>query len=199
LRNYFFTRQLLWHVFVFDEFHNPQGDFPVYQIGRNDVDLQSQVQIQNAAIAASQPPNWTVEFTYDFEPRTVYILLDKESLFKFFIAFQPTLVADAFLNSPPFFPMLVNPETSPRYTGWKDPAGVERKPAPSDQKLKKGDFSGAAGLVQALEGLVLYADMLRSEGRLRDAGIVKSAYDSVINGSISITEAFDLLRRNGLV
>lgn len=157
------------------------------------------MQAQNELIAAGLPANWTAEFTYDFEARTVYILLDKESLWVILVAFQGSIVADAFTNTPTFFPMLVNPKQSPRYTGWKDPAGVKRAAAPSDKKGASADFSGASGLFAAAQGLLAYSDALSSAGRLRDAGIVKFAYDQIFNLSWTVTEAFDYLRKNHLV
>lgn len=64
---------------------------------------------------------------------------------------------------------------------------------------KKGNFSGAQGLVDALAGLLIYVQALKSQGRLRDAGIVQFAYDQVTSGKWSITQAFDYLRENNLV
>ncbi len=188
-----------WTTNVFDDTHTPAGSFPTYAIGRNDVDLKSQIDLINAANLANLPLNWTQEYTYDRDAMTMYFLLDKDSLMVIYQTFAANFVSDAVANQPPFYPVLVNPQTSPKYTGWKDPLGIRRKPPPSDKKGPRGDFSGAPGLVSALQGLLLYSETLRAAGRLRDAGIVKYAYDQVIDLRFTITEAFDYLRKVGLV
>ncbi|MDP9203758.1 MAG: hypothetical protein M3P26_17780 [Gemmatimonadota bacterium] len=143
LRNYIFTRALRWHAYIFDDTHTPQGDFPVYALGKDDDDLVAEKDVQNKLITDSLPALWTAEFTYAEAPRTVYMLMDKDSLFVFWRAIQETLVSDAFTNTPPAFPMLVNPDDSPRETGWTDPEGVKRKPPPSEStgKTSSGSFA----------------------------------------------------------
>lgn len=86
-------------------------------------------------------------------------------------------------------------------TDTQDPASVKNTLVAEKiikQTSKAGDFSGAAGLLAAANGLLAYADALRKAGRKRDAGIVQFAYDQIFSGQWSITEAFDFLRRNNL-
>ncbi len=198
MRNYFKTRAMQWRAFIFDDLHNPAGDFPVYGIGQNDVELKQQVDIKNNAIATSLPANWTAEFTYDRSAFDLFFLLDKDAFMVIAHAFDENFVSDAVANQPPFYPVLVNPKTSPRYTGWKDPDGVTRKAAPSDKKGARGDFSGAQGLIDFVNNLPAYAAILKREGRLRDSGIVLEVYNEIIAQKISVTEGLAILRQNGL-
>lgn len=133
MRNTFRTKAMQYRAFIFDDTHSPQGDFPVYVLGRDDVDLASQIQIANDGIINGLPPDWTAEFTYT-DAMTIYFLLDQDSFMVIAQAFAGSFVADAVANTPTFFPMLVNPERSPRKTGWTDPEGVKRGPYPTDKK-----------------------------------------------------------------
>jgi hypothetical protein len=201
MRNYIFARGIQYRAFIFDDMHVQQGDFPVYAIGQNNVDLLSQQDVQNKLVTDSLPLNWTAEFVNDHDPITIYFLLDKDSLFVTFQSFAAQYVGDAMVNQPTFYPMLVNPEKTPRNTGWKDPAGIIRNPPPSETKgltLEEADFSGAQGLLDALAALPELAAKLTRAGRLRDAGIVLYAYHQVINGTWAIDRAFDYLAENGL-
>src|SRR5258707_11038270 len=120
MRNYFSTKGLAWRAFLFDDTHSPQGDFPLFAIGRNSPDLKTQVDIQNSSVTSGLPPLWTVEFTYDVSELTIFFTLDKENFMVIAQAFAGSFVLDAISNQPPFYPLLVNPKTSPRYTGWRD-------------------------------------------------------------------------------
>jgi hypothetical protein len=82
-------------------------------------------------------------------------------------------------------------DESPR-TKWNraTPGPVHRKPA---------DFSGAAGLIEFLNNLPAFAEILKREGRVRDAGIVLFAYRQTIAGKMSITEMLQYLRDNRIV
>jgi hypothetical protein len=66
-------------------------------------------------------------------------------------------------------------------------------------KLKKADFSGAQTLLDALSALPTLAAELTKIGKLREAGIVIYAYNQVIKGYWSITEAFAYLIKAGIV
>jgi len=156
---------MFWQIPYFDDTHAPQGQVPAYAIGRNDVDLKSEIDIQNNLFLSSLPANWTIEPFYPNEAMTMYFVLDKDSLMVTIKAFASVFVSDVVANQPPAFPILVNPKTSPRYTGWKDPAGVTRKPPPSDKKGDEGDFSGASGLFAAAQALLAYSVALRSARR----------------------------------
>jgi hypothetical protein len=150
--------------------------------------------------------------TYTFPtvdgPVQAFWCLDKESLVKFLSGIEAAVFDIIFPNSqgleiPPELPapdqqfMRVVLET-PRYTGWKDQLGVKRAAPPSDKKGPKSDLSGAQGLFDAATGLLAYSQALRDSGRIRDANIVKFAYDNIFNGTWTITQAFDYLRKNGL-
>jgi len=89
---------------------------------------------QEAAISGSLPPGWTAEYSLTTDPMTIYFLLDKESLMFTIRNFKSTFVEDAWLNQPTLFPLLVNPDESPRSTGWFDASGIFRAPPPSERK-----------------------------------------------------------------
>jgi hypothetical protein len=88
---------------------------------------------------------------------------------------------------------------TPRYSGWSDQVGEKHAAAPSDAKGAKADFSGASDLFAAASGLLAYSDALRKAGEIRQAGIVKFAYDQIFSLKWTVTEAFDYLRENNLV
>jgi len=195
LRNYILVRGIQWEINYFDDTHVLQGTVPDYAIGRNDVDLKTQIDIQNNLFLSSLPANWTIEPFYPLDPMSMYFLLDKDSFLVTLQAFAPQFVSDAVANQPPAYPMLVNPKVTPRKTGWTDPAGVRRAPPPSEAR-KKGDFSGAAGLIEALTGLLKLASDLNAMKEFRKASIVLYAYNQVIKQVWSITQAIQYLIDN---
>jgi hypothetical protein len=65
-------------------------------------------------------------------------------------------------------------------------------------KVSRRDFSGVKGLFDFLVAMPAYAEILRKEGRLRDAGIVLEVYRQIIDGRQSITDGLAILRQNGL-
>lgn len=75
---------------------------------------------------------------------------------------------------------------------------VEEKKEASPASAKTGSTAGAGTLLTVLDLLLQLVDTLKAEGRLRDAGIVQYAYDRVIDGTFSITQALDYLRANNL-
>jgi hypothetical protein len=208
MRNYIFTRAIWYQMEYFDEFHVSQGTFPVGLIGRNDVDLRSRIDRYNANFLSTLPPNWTIEPTYPNEAFTIYFLLDKESVlndpFGFITVLSQYYVQDAIINQPPVSPILVNPPTTPRKTGWTDPAGVKRKPPPSETP-DKADYSGAAALVKNF--LTLCANLIAQikatvKNKLvrdREVSIVTFARDNVTAGKWTITRALDYLVKAGLL
>jgi len=195
LRNYIFTRGIQWFDEYFDDTHVSQGSVPLYAIGRNDVDLKTQIDAQNNLFLNSLPPNWSIEPSYPNDPMTMYFILDKDSFMVTLQAFAPQFVSDAVANQPPAYPMLVNPKQTPRKTGWVDPAGVKRVPPPSEAR-KKSDFKGAAGLLEALQGLLKLASDLTAMKKIRQASIVIYAYNQVIKQVWSITQAIQYLIDN---
>jgi hypothetical protein len=195
LRNYIFTRGIQWFDEYFDDTHVSQGTVPLYAIGRNNVDLKIQVDLQNNLFLSSLPANWTIAPSYPFDPMSMYFLLDKDSFMVTLQAFAPQFVSDAVANQPPAYPMLVNPKTTPRKTGWTDPAGVKRSPPPSEAR-KKLDFAGAKTLIEALQGLLKLASDLTALKEIRKASIVLYAYNQVIKQVWSITQAIQYLIDN---
>lgn len=184
-------------VSLFDDTHAPQGSFQIYALGGDDNDLLAEVKKAEDSVISGLPALWTAEFLWT-DASTVYWLLDKDN----FIFIWKTLVSffgpHIFLDNPQIFSVLINPKQSPRYTGWKDLDGVARMAPPSDKHGAKGNFSGAGTLVQAFLLLPAYADQLRKDGRVRDAGIVMYAYNQVLSRAWSITKALDYLRANNL-
>jgi hypothetical protein len=198
-RNYIAVKGLKFH------YHDPDlpgidGDLACW--GANLVDLAAQrdyvINLFNEA-----NPGLNIEWTYPTDPITAYVLYDKPSVLQmlnwqgnglyFYANSVGVELADQTL------PMLVNPKTSPRYTGWKDAAGEVHKPTPSEKKGFKADFRGAQTLFEAFIALEAYARSLRQSGRRREAGIVQYAINQVDRNIWSITEAFDYLRENRLV
>ena len=195
LRNYIFTRAMQYRAFLFDNVHAPQGDFPVYAIGRDDTDLQSQIEAINEQLISTLPAGWTYEFTYP-GAMTIYFLLDKDSLMTTFQAFAAQYVSDAVANQPPAFPILVNPPETPRNTGWTDPGGVKRKPTPSDKGSKAGSFSGAATLLSIVQQWQEIADKLKTSKdsqQRRLASELQYLVNQVMSQRMSITEAIAAL------
>jgi hypothetical protein len=195
MRNYIFTKGITWQIEYFDDTHTSQGTVPGFAIGRNNVDLKTQIDEYNASFLSSLPPNWSIEPTYPTDSMTMYFLLDKESFMVILKQFAQSFILDAVANQPTFFPMEVNPKETPRKTGWKDPAGVKRDPPPSESR-KRGDFRGAAGLLEALQGLLTLAADLTRIRRVREASIVIYAYNQVIRQVWSITQAIQYLIDN---
>ena len=136
MRNYIWTRAQYWPVDYFDDTHTPQGTAQLAAIGRDDTDLQSQIENANNVFLASLPANWTIEPSYPRDPMTINFTLDKDNFMRIAQAFVYSFVQDAVTNNPTYFPMVVNPEESLRYTGWTDDAGVTRDPTPSDRGIK---------------------------------------------------------------
>jgi hypothetical protein len=186
LRNYFFTKEIVYHATY------SGGDFQVFALGGDDEDLAEQIAITNANLVNSIPD---VVFDYPGPAHTVYWLLDKKNFLRIWKDLQDFFVTQTLLASPPLYDVLINPKQSPRYTGWKDVDNVRRDPAPSD-KRKRPDFRGAAGLVEALQGLLKLASDLTAMKEVRKAGIVLYAYSQVIKQVWSITQAIQYLIDN---
>jgi hypothetical protein len=186
----------------------------LYVFGQSAEEVSTRVAATNEIIVGLNPAT-TVYFSYPIDLQKVYIPLDKSNLMQ---ALRHDLATAIYFNSvgafnsvgddyPTYaltnpetacFRVSVNPKQSLRYTGWKDSAGVSRKPAPTDKKGAKGDFGGAGGLLAFVHSLPAYALLLRREGRARDAGIVQEVYNEIIAGKISVTDGLSILRQNGL-
>lgn len=197
-RNYIKVNGIMFH-FQSPTLPGVSGDLAAWGADLNDLLAQRDrvIQLFNAA-----NPGNDVEFTYPTDPITAYVLYDKPSVLQtlnwqgnglYFYALSVNVpLADQNM------PMLVNPKTSPRYTGWKDSAGEVHNAPPSDKKGARSDFSGAGGLITFLHNLPAYALLLKSEGRTREAGIVTFVYNQILAGAISITEGLKILRDNFL-
>jgi len=200
LRNYIST------LFQKNLLHGDDGgggtiDVEATSAGGNAKELEENALKQIAFVEESNDPThiytWTVTRG---ELVTVYWQLDKTnvSIFADYLAdFLYLAVITLQIPQMGIAKWKQDPDYSPR-KGWKDDAGTKREPTPSD-KGRKADFSGASGLFAAAQGLLAYSEALRESGRIRDAGIVKFAYDQIFNLTWSVTEAFDYLRKNGLV
>ena len=219
MRNFILAYGMTWYYSI-DQAPNPifYGSSTVLGGSKNEV--SSSVAAVNATVAAGNPLA-TVTPSYPFKIQKLYVMLDRANVLSLLrtAAFGGGLY-DAALgywqnndpNPPTFIPtgkennifggyleMIPDPKVSPRYSGWKDSAGVTRKPPPSDAKGAAGDFSGASGLVEAFLALEAYALVLQQSGRRRDAGIVRFAIDQVNKNIWSITEAFAYLRKQRLL
>jgi hypothetical protein len=87
---------------------------------------------------------------------------------------------------------------SPRRFGVNSFEEKSARTLPGDTAASRSDFSGAAGLLTFVNRLPAYAELLRREGRVRDAGIVLFIYNSIIAGTLSITDGLAQLRANHL-
>ena len=131
MRNYFSTRGIQYNYVA-------NGNSGVlYAMGANDVDLLAEINLTNAAVIANFDP-LPVTFTYPNGAVTVYWLLDKVNFMSLvnFTTGIDALRVDAILRDQfhpkPIWPSLLAPAETPRKTGWKDEAGVSRKPQGSE-------------------------------------------------------------------
>jgi hypothetical protein len=175
---------------------------PATAAGGDPDDLNAQINFQDIFMMNSLGGDaYSNEFPN--EPQQVFICFDKETVLRMMQNVDrsgtsvPVYLWDA-ITVAPEQQIIRNVTKTPRYHGWTDSAGVVRKPPPSDLKLKRGDFSGVPGLFTFLQNLPAYAQILKREGRLRDAGIVLELYNQVIDGRQSLTDALAILRQNGL-
>jgi hypothetical protein len=114
------------------------------------------------------PPN-KLTFDSPFGLQKVYICLDKDNLmslltgpirvgdiiYQYFIGtFDGTDGHFIDQTGNTQFRVLVNPKTSPRYTGWTDAAGDKRQPAPSDKGQKGTPVNQALSLAQTIADVV---------------------------------------------
>jgi hypothetical protein len=190
LRNYIFTVGIQYHY----DANGNSGD--LFAMGSNNVDLKTEIDQTNASIITAFDPT-PVTFTYPNEAVTVYWTLDKQNFMRF-LRFQTGIDAirvDALVNNPPLWASLRAPAKTPRKTGWTDRDGVKRKPPPSEDG-KESDFSGAEGLVEALNGLLRLAADFTAMKEVRKSEIVLYAYNQVIKGTWAITQAIQYLIDN---
>jgi hypothetical protein len=198
MRNYINAFGLNWNVVIYDDTHTEAGNFFTSMFGESLEDLMNRVKADNDLIQAGLPANWTAEFNYPTDPKKAYFLLDKNTIMRLLVTFPDQWYGD--LSAVPDVQVFRNQvQDTPRYSGWKDDAGVFRKPPPSDKKGAKIDVSGAQKLVDAFLALEAYEKILRDSGRARDANIVQFALDQVNKNVWTITEAFDYLRQNRLI
>lgn len=118
------------------------GDYALVAIGGSEEELKSQIAVINAQTEADAAPN-TVIFIYQ-DLSKFYWLLDKEGVVRMmrtmnYASWQAAALygTDNQKNNP-YIDVIMNPEESPRYTGWKDSDAVERKPPPTDKKAPGG-------------------------------------------------------------
>jgi hypothetical protein len=87
---------------------------------------------------------------------------------------------------------------SPRKFGVNSFEEKRTSAGPGDSSAKKGDFTGAGGLLAFINNLPAYAAALQLQGRTRDAGIVLFAYNQVKTLKWTVTEALAYLTQNNL-
>jgi hypothetical protein len=85
---------------------------------------------------------------------------------------------------------------SPRKIGVNSFVEKRVKAGPGDSSAQESDFSGADGLITFLNSLPALADQLEADGQVRQAGIVRYAYNQVIANKWTITEMLAYLRDN---
>jgi hypothetical protein len=190
------VRNYIWTVGIRYNYDANGNTGEVFAFGSNNVDLKTEIDQNNLALTNAFDP-LPVTFTYPNDAVTVYWVLDKTNFMRF-LRFQTGIDAirvDALVNSPPLWPSLRAPAKTPRKTGWTDAAGVKRKPPPSEDG-KELDFSGAAGLLEALQGFLKLAADFTAMKQVRKASIVVYAYNQVIKQVWSITQAIQYLIDN---
>jgi hypothetical protein len=199
---------MYWRVEYFDEFSVSQGEVPMYAIGWDVKDLESEIGLANDSFKNSLPANWSISPKYPNPSMKLYFVMDKDALMVTFKGFAAIYVADAVANAPKTaFPMLVNPAKTPRRTGWTDPAGKKRKPTPSDKGIKP--TLSEAGIFdplfvefpvdQFVKDLETLAARLRKAGDSRGAAIVKFAEGELLAQRFSVVEVLDYLSTNGIL
>jgi len=199
LRNYVSTRFLQYNL------HGDDGgggtiDLVTTSAGRNDEELGNNV-VENIAFQEqiNDPTHiytWTV--TYPNPTTTVYWQLDSRNISTFANYLADFLyIGVVSLGNIPQLGICkakLGTDYTPR-KGWTDDAGVKRLPTPTDAR-KKSNFSGAAGLLEALNGLLKLASDLTAMREVRKASIVLYAYNQVIKQVWSITQAIQYLIDN---
>jgi len=199
VRNYVLTKAIVYHAHGDDGFGATiDEDFSF--LAESLSDLQGIIDDTNSTLEAAFP---AFSFTYEYRPfMDLYVCLDKENIVKILqlqnvssIAGSLYGVAAGIQAATPPFDFKVQ-TTSPRYTGWTNLQGERHNPPPSDRKGVKFNFGGAANLLANFLKLPEVIASLKKQGRLRDAGIVQFAYDEVLRGKMSITEAFAYIDKN---
>jgi hypothetical protein len=171
-------------------------DTTVTAFGLDDDSLRQQIAYWNAQVLLIFPGNeqyWT--FSYPNPQYTAYFLFDKNTFFDLIRQFPDFFYNNNVIQSDPSLQFMRVQTDSPRAKGWTDNLGVKRRPPPSDEGPPP-DFSGAAGLVEALQGLLTLASDLTAMREVRKAGIVLYAYNQVIKQIWSITQAIQYLIDN---
>lgn len=107
-----------------DDGVNPPVTFALVRVGGDDDDLQAKVQALNDETEAGNP-GYSFTFEYPRDPDTFYIFMDKPSVIALadgngnYGCWQSAAVYGTGAI-PPFLPCLMNPEDTPRNTGWFD-------------------------------------------------------------------------------
>jgi hypothetical protein len=131
-----------------------------------------------------------------------------EGVVEFIGALNKPRLLDLFNNVPQAWNHMVVTTESPRHlTDYVNNDGLNNKSTTDPRgtnpgnpyTLKKTDYSGAPGLLEALLALPKLAEQLTAAGDLRDAGIVVYAYKRVLAQQWSISQAFAYLRDNNIV
>src|SRR5262249_23816322 len=130
-----------WILFLSDGFNNV--DIAAATVASSTLELQSRITQQNNVILGGWPGfSIVADSSQGRTPDTIYVCLDRFNV----VSFLQTLDLINYQTSVNNRFFLVNPDTSPRYTGWKDEKEEFRKVAASDRKGARPSFSGAPGL-----------------------------------------------------
>ena len=132
MRNYIKVRWLYYQVTI-DDGINPPSVTATATFGGDDKMLDANLQIANQGWIDGFPGN-TVTFQYPNERISVYYLLDKDTLLKYFTLSPISFYNDATNPGGSFF--RTQAQDSPRQ-GWKDWEGTKRNPPPSEKKGAK--------------------------------------------------------------
>jgi hypothetical protein len=191
LRNYIKVLAMDWFLDLSDGVDNVS--LQAAEVASTPEELLSRIEIRNEINLAAWPGFGIVNDTSKTQtPDNVYVCLDRFNV----VSFLQTLDLINYRTSVNNRFFLINPSTSPRYSGWKDENNVQRPVAPTDSKRKRLDFRGAPGLIEALQGFLKLASDLTALNEVRKAGIVLYAYNQVIKQVWSITQAIQYLIDN---
>jgi hypothetical protein len=85
---------------------------------------------------------------------------------------------------------------SPRSFGVNSFVEKRESPGPGDSGAAKSNVSGAGALLAFANSLLTTEQLLRKAGDSRSAGIVRFAYDRILDQTFSITQAIIYLEKN---
>jgi hypothetical protein len=147
MRNYF--------RYFFRDVHGTINDggglFPwdSFGYGASQEAVDASVQFQIDDTIKNLPPGWTLEDVKIDDTKTVFFLLDAAN-FNLLVTGIPNYFYDIGTKNLPYYKGLSQITDTPRYTGWKDEAGVKREPPPTDFKGAKQIGNVISSTIQQL-------------------------------------------------